>query len=212
MPTTIGLYTTVRNTSGRARSFGFLGKHGRRLAAGETYTEPGDLAQKAARRGVRHFKGLERSLLAGRLAIVVGPAPTVRDATTGDAKVLTLVNGVLGIGDPSWGVFEGVLRGSFAAPTTPRVTPVATIVLSFGVPVTGFVVGSLVLTRAAVPVTLAGVTASTADSKAFTIGDMTALTGVAGAYVLTLPAAGSAVVDIDGNTQATDIVASWTHS
>jgi len=38
-----GLYTTVKNVSGAARVFGFLGAHGKRLANNETYTVPGDL-------------------------------------------------------------------------------------------------------------------------------------------------------------------------
>lgn len=209
---TVGLYTIVQNTSGVAKSFGFLGKHGRRLAAGQTYAQAGDLVQLAIRRGPRHFKGLERSLKAGRLAIIASPGLPMRDATTGDVKVVVLSNGVLGLADPGWGAFEGVFRGAFAAPTTPRSTPVASIVLTFGVPVTGFTVSDLSLTRGGAAVPLVGVTATSPDNRVFTIGDMTALTGAAGVYVLNLAAASSGISDIDGNAQVADISTTWTHS
>lgn len=102
-PVTTGLYTTVENTSGVAKVFGFLGTHGKRLAANETYTVPGDLVTKlGASRSQRKFKALEKALQDGDLAIVSSPAVYLYDATDEVTRELSLDNAVLGTVDPQW--------------------------------------------------------------------------------------------------------------
>lgn len=81
-----GLYTTVKNVSGAARVFGFLGKHGKRLANNETYTVPGDLvAELGAGRSLREFKALEKALEVGDIVITNSPAVYVTD--TDDSSI-----------------------------------------------------------------------------------------------------------------------------
>ncbi|TMJ00822.1 MAG: hypothetical protein E6G97_17975 [Alphaproteobacteria bacterium] len=88
MATTVDLYTTVINTSGKEMIFSYLGKHGKKLAAGASFTVFGDIQHsfpdgttKQTRR-----RALERDLLAGRLAIVSTPRTIVLD-TNPDAIV-----------------------------------------------------------------------------------------------------------------------------
>lgn len=72
-----GLYTTVKNISGTAKVFGFLGAHGKRLANDGTYTVPGDLVAtlgNGGKGGQRKFKALEKALEGGDLAIVSSPS------------------------------------------------------------------------------------------------------------------------------------------
>lgn len=102
-PVTTGLYTTVENTSGVEKVFGFLGTHGKRLAANETYTVSGDLVSKLGNaRSQRKFKALESALKTGDLSIVSSPAVYLYDATNEESRELSLDNGVLGTVDPQW--------------------------------------------------------------------------------------------------------------
>lgn len=102
-PVTTGLYTTVENTSGAAKVFGFLGTHGKRLEANETYTVPGDLVTKlGAKRSLRQFKALEKALSTGDLKIVSSPAVYLYDAENEVTRELELNGGVLGTVDPQW--------------------------------------------------------------------------------------------------------------
>ena len=101
------LYTTVENTSGSARVFGFLGPRGMRLAAGEVVTLPGDLVaslgalhQKSGNR--RKFTALENSLSSGSLVIRSRPAPILYDAEDGSAQALQLDDSSLGVVDPTY--------------------------------------------------------------------------------------------------------------
>lgn len=73
--TTTDLYTTVKNVSGTTQTFGFLGKHGKRLANNETYSVRGDLVGAlGAERSTRRFAALERALVNGALTIVKSPS------------------------------------------------------------------------------------------------------------------------------------------
>lgn len=75
-----GLYTTVKNTSGSERVFGFLGTHGKRLANNETYTVRGDLvATLGAKKSSRQFKALEKCLEDGDL-VLSSPALYLNEA------------------------------------------------------------------------------------------------------------------------------------
>lgn len=102
-PVSTGLYTTVENTSGVEKVFGFLGTHGKRLSANETYTVSGDLVSKLGNaRSQRKFKALESALKTGDLAIVSSPAVYLYDATDEATRELSLDNGALGTVDPQW--------------------------------------------------------------------------------------------------------------
>jgi len=107
-PVITGLYTTVQNTSGQTRVFGFLGAHGRRLAANDTYTVPGDLVAALGggslntKKSTRQFKALERALADGDLTIVRSPAVYLSDTVTDETLELALTGGELGVVDPQW--------------------------------------------------------------------------------------------------------------
>jgi hypothetical protein len=85
MPDTSFLYTTVKNLMGVDHVFGYLPPHGKKLLANQTFTVPGDLANRILTTRVtpmqRSFKSLERDLLAGRLAIESTPRPIFFDAS-----------------------------------------------------------------------------------------------------------------------------------
>lgn len=98
-----GLYTTVKNVSGAARVFGFLGAHGKRLANNETYTVPGDLVAtvgKGGRGGQRQFKALERALEDGTLVITKSPAVYLTDEDDGSVDQVNLDANTLGTKTP----------------------------------------------------------------------------------------------------------------
>lgn len=102
-PSTSGLYTTVKNTSGGPRSFGFLGVHGKRLEANESFVQPGDLVAKlGADKYQRKFKSLEGALSRGALTIVSSPAIYLYDEVDDRTKQLDLSHGDLGVVDPAW--------------------------------------------------------------------------------------------------------------
>ena len=102
-PVTTGLYTTVENTSGAAKVFGFLGTHGKRLDAGDTYTVPGDLVAKlGAQRSQRKFKALESALKTGDLKIVSSPAVYLYSENDEVTRELAMQGLVLGTVDPQW--------------------------------------------------------------------------------------------------------------
>ena len=98
-----GLYTTVKNISGVARVFGFLGAHGKRLANDETYTVAGDLVStvgKGGRGGQRQFKALELALEDGDLVITKSPAVYLTDEDDGSIDQLNLDANALGTKSP----------------------------------------------------------------------------------------------------------------
>ena len=102
-PVTTGLYTTVENTSGADKVFGFLGTHGKRLAANETFTVPGDLVSKlGGQRSQRKFKALEKALQDGDLKIVSSPAVYLYSTQSEVTRELALEGLVLGTVDPQW--------------------------------------------------------------------------------------------------------------
>ena len=96
-----GLYTTVKNTSGAAAVFGFLGLHGKRLNDNETFTVPGDLVAKlGGQRSQRQFKALEKALYDGRMIIVNSPAVYLTDTADGSHDQVKLTNNTLGTESP----------------------------------------------------------------------------------------------------------------
>ena len=98
-----GLYTTVKNTSGHARVFGFLGTHGKRLENNATYTVRGDLvASLGGKKSSRGFSALEKALIAGDMTITASPAVYLTDIgeeTAGDIRQIKL-DGTLGVRSP----------------------------------------------------------------------------------------------------------------
>ncbi len=108
MPTldTRCLYSTVRNTSGGRKTFGFLPPHGRSLAANEEFTVFGDILQSLIRfersEARRSIIAFERALQRGDITIVRTPAPLFEDEVTEGTKMLRLNNGTFGAVDPCW--------------------------------------------------------------------------------------------------------------
>lgn len=91
--TTTDLYTTVKNTSAKTLVFGFLGAHGKRLDANETYTVPGDLVTKlGSKRSQRQFESLEKALLSGALTIVKSPSVYLLSETGGVTRELGMAS------------------------------------------------------------------------------------------------------------------------
>ncbi len=91
--TTTDLYTTVKNTSGSALVFGFLGTHGKRLENNETYTVPGDLVTKlGSKRSQRQFKALENALTSGALTIVKSPSVYLLSESGGVTRELAMAS------------------------------------------------------------------------------------------------------------------------
>ncbi len=100
---TAGLSTTVTNVSGKARVFGYLGARGRRLAANESYTEPGDLVNKLGNQlSQRQFQSFAAGLQRGSIRVVSSPALYLYDAELDETRQLALANGQLGTVDPAW--------------------------------------------------------------------------------------------------------------
>lgn len=96
-----GLYTTVKNTSGKTRTFGFLGAHGKTLASNGTYSVPGDLVAKLGnQRSKRSFKALERALEQGWLVITKSPAVYLTDEDDGSIDQVNLNDNSLGTKSP----------------------------------------------------------------------------------------------------------------
>jgi len=110
--TTTDLYTTVKNVSGAARVFGFLGTHGKRLNNNETYSVRGDLVGAlGANRSTRKFAALERALVAGDLQILKSPSVYLRSEDDDTTKEVALgTTNLLGTTTPS---YQG--GGSFSA-------------------------------------------------------------------------------------------------
>jgi hypothetical protein len=100
------LYSTLKNTSGQRKKFGFLPPHGRELAANEEYTVYGDVRQSVIRfertEARRNIIAFEQAIARGDIAVVHTPAPVFQDATTGVTKMVRLNNGALGVIDPVW--------------------------------------------------------------------------------------------------------------
>lgn len=103
------LYSTVKNTSGERKRFGFLPPHGRLLEAGEEFTVFGDIKEaiikferSEARRSIIAF---ERALFRNDIEILNTPNPILEDdANPGSTKMLRLHNGTLGVVDVCWNV------------------------------------------------------------------------------------------------------------
>lgn len=101
------LYSTVRNRSGKAMTFGFLPPHGRKLAHGEEFTVFGDIKQAIIRfertEGRRNIIAFENALQRQDIEILETPNVILRDENNPDSfKMLIMRGGTLGIADPCW--------------------------------------------------------------------------------------------------------------
>lgn len=85
MADTTDLFTVVKNTSGATLIFGFLGHHGKTLAANATYSIFGPLSSQPTW-NKRKQADFERALLAGTLTLISTPRPIIKDLTA-DAAV-----------------------------------------------------------------------------------------------------------------------------
>lgn len=101
------LYTVVKNPNATARTYGFLGPRGMRLAPGEAVAIPGDLVaslgflhQQGGRR--RKFDAFERCLRDERLIVQSRPAPILYDTAQDKSYAVAVHAGVLGIVDPNY--------------------------------------------------------------------------------------------------------------
>ena len=106
-PSAQELFTVVQNPTDVERTYGFLGARGMTLAAGEVVAVRGDLVAtlgaESARGGkVRKFDSMERAIKAGRFQINSLPAPLLYDPDDDVPKSLSIVNGVLGVVDPTY--------------------------------------------------------------------------------------------------------------
>lgn len=92
----------------------------------------------------------------------------------------------------------------------PRTISVDEIVVSFDVPVTGFDVGDLVLTRNGINVSLAGLPAATSlDLMNWHVTGLSGVSSANGQYVLTLDATGSGIADFAGNALTGVVTDTW---
>jgi hypothetical protein len=103
------LYSTVKNTSGSSKIFGFLPPHGRTLATDEEFTVFGDVRQglggnRGSDRSVsrRDNAAFEAAIEAGDLEILHTPSPILQDLSTELPKMLQLSGGTLTTVDPCW--------------------------------------------------------------------------------------------------------------
>ena len=104
---TASVQTKVRNVSATTKTFGYLGRRGKTLAAGEEYTFDGDLrAWLSALPRPTKLKKFIADLEAGHIALVSDPAVHLYDPTLDVTKVVKLDNGTLGVQDPSWGAYS----------------------------------------------------------------------------------------------------------
>lgn len=106
---TTSLETTFRNPTADAVHYPFLGLRGTTIPAGGSASFLGGPEAALSRNGFpnqRDFDDFSRAIKAGTLEILATPAVIVTDASTQATKVLTLVNGTIGTGDPSYGAYS----------------------------------------------------------------------------------------------------------
>lgn len=99
------LYSTIRNTSGQAKVFGFLPPHGRKLAINEEFTIFGGVQESVIRMdrvtSRRNIQALEQAIARGDIVIVQTPAPLFE--ANGVTKMLKMTDGnAIIVDDPCW--------------------------------------------------------------------------------------------------------------
>ena len=209
MPTANSLNTVVRNTSGASHFFAWLGLHGTTLPANGTYSVVGGLTATLARNS-RLLAGLQNDLINNRIEILSTPAEIYVDQASGAVKQLLNTNGVTAVADPSWGPYNNFLTGAFGSIATPTSSAVATATLVFNSAINALPLSALTLTKNGSPLVLTGAP-TTSDNITWTIPSLTALTGTSGVYILSVPAS-TTITDSYGNSLASPLSVTWTHS
>lgn len=99
-------YSVVKNTSGAALKFGYIGDKGRQLSSNGTYSQFGNILDFIERKGARSKAAFLRDVAAGRLIVVNTPATIVYDTTKADSSVLSADNRVVTLSVPCWEVLS----------------------------------------------------------------------------------------------------------
>lgn len=98
--------STVRNTSGVERRFGFLPPHGAKLSAGGVYHVFGNVFEAVGRgdraTDQRHHQALADAIDRGDIEVTSTPSIILTDTGTDAVKQITLHNGTLSAADPCW--------------------------------------------------------------------------------------------------------------
>lgn len=94
------LYSTVKNTSGVSRTFGFLPPHGVNLNPSEEYTVFGSILTCMVKRQdqIAFAAAIDR----GDITIINTPNPILLDTGNGTTKMLQLHNNTLSAVNPCW--------------------------------------------------------------------------------------------------------------
>lgn len=98
--------TTVRNVSGHALYFGFLGPRGKSLEDGEEYSVLGGFDALLNRNDQRTRDLFKAAIEAGVLDVIETPHPHFLDHTTHLVKQIDVDNGAVVVHDPCWGTFS----------------------------------------------------------------------------------------------------------
>jgi hypothetical protein len=100
------LFSTVRNTSGETKTFGFLPPHGRKLNNDEEFTIFGHVTEAIIRHDRTESRRSVSAFLAatqrGDITVVSTPAPILHDEDGDRSQMLTFRGGNLGVADPCW--------------------------------------------------------------------------------------------------------------
>lgn len=102
------LYSTIKNTSGVRKTFGFLPPHGVTLDAGEEFQVFGTIQDSLIRfdrpEARRSIIAFERALQRGDIEVINTPNAILEDDANPGApsKMLRLHNNTLGVTDPCW--------------------------------------------------------------------------------------------------------------
>ena len=211
MGTSISLNTVFRNPTANTLFYGFLGLHGRSIAPQGTYTFVGD-ALAPIYRNSHSLAGLQNALTTGTIEILATPAMLITDLSSGAISQITATNGTLGVASPSWGAYNNILTGTFGAISTPTASAVASDTLVFNSAINALPYTAVTLTKNAgsnlITITQ---TPTTSDHITWTIPSLTALTGTAGTYILSVPI-NTGITDSYGNSLATALSVTWVHS
>ena len=114
------LYSTVKNTSGQAKIFGFLPPHGRRLLPDEEFTIFGDIrsAITSGERGGRaesrrDVLAFEAAINRGDIVILNTPSPILQNAVTGAVEMIVInSSNALALAEPCWATDAGYFSQS----------------------------------------------------------------------------------------------------
>lgn len=100
------LFSTVKNTVGQRRTFGFLPPHGRTLEIDEEFTVFGHITEAINRfervTDKRQRDAFASALTRGDMVIVSTPNPVLQDEVTSASKIIILSSGSLAVSDPCW--------------------------------------------------------------------------------------------------------------